>query len=491
MELKFSFAKMVKRSIGLSAVALLLAGCLSGGSGSTTASSGSATVSAASVLGTWKWMSVTSSGGTSTDASSAGITISLDASTYTLTVPAITTTTLFGKTYAACTETDSYTLSGNTLTINTTSISVSGSLCGPVGAGSSSTISVNGSTMKITDSTGVVSTYSLQSSGSSNASSGAKMYMIGAYHLTLNNNLNSKLHALSTVSGQSIATISLNGLGAGVAANLTTKKIYVSTQAGSAVNNYVQVVNTATNSVVTSITLPLGKVPNAVAVDPTANLVYVSNSDGTISIIDGATDTLLTTTTASIGGLIKVNPTTGILYSFGGDDRMYTLKYNVTANTYTTQTISLLNVATGYIHPSISHRGIDIDPLTNTIYTADWTDHTLWVINGATNTLTTSIPMTGNVFPNDVVVTPSSKKAYVSSSYGGAILVIDTTTNTVSSSIAQGAEHLAINPVDGTIVIVAYSASLMPQELNYDPTSNVLSQPVSILGIPVGMVISP
>ncbi len=119
-----------------------------------------------SLLGTWKYMTSASSGSsTATDVSALGITTRIDASTLTFTLPAATT--IAGSTYAACTETDSWTLNGNTLTTTATASPVSGSLCDPVGKVTTGTVEVNGNTLTVTSSTGVVNTYTLQSSANS------------------------------------------------------------------------------------------------------------------------------------------------------------------------------------------------------------------------------------------------------------------------------------------------------------------------------------
>ena len=64
-------------------------------------------------------------------------------------------------------------------------------------------------------------------------------------------------------------------------------------------------------------TIPVGSSPFGVAVDPTINTIYVTNSgDDTISVISGATNTV--STTISVGSIpfgVAANPTTNKIYT--------------------------------------------------------------------------------------------------------------------------------------------------------------------------------
>ena len=84
------------------------------------------------------------------------------------------------------------------------------------------------------------------------------------------------------------ATIGVGSDPFGVAVNPTTNVVYVTNGSG----NSVSVINGATNTV--TATIDVGD-PGAVAVNPTTNVVYVANfSDNSISVIYGATNTVTT-----------------------------------------------------------------------------------------------------------------------------------------------------------------------------------------------------
>ena len=110
-----------------------------------------------------------------------------------------------------------------------------------------------------------------------------------------------------------------------VAVNEITNRAFAANQGSDSVT----VIDGASNTVITNV--PVGSGPTAVAVNPVTNQIYVSNSTaghGSISIIDGASDTV-------------------------------------------TQTFSL---------PSASPRAIAINPVTNRIYFADFNNGTFSVV---------------------------------------------------------------------------------------------------------------
>ena len=75
------------------------------------------------------------------------------------------------------------------------------------------------------------------------------------------------------------------------------------------------VISGQTSTVAT--TVPVGKVPQGVAVNPRTNTIYVANSqDSTVSVINGRTNTVVTTVPVD-GGVpvgVAVNPRTRMIY---------------------------------------------------------------------------------------------------------------------------------------------------------------------------------
>ena len=82
----------------------------------------------------------------------------------------------------------------------------------------------------------------------------------------------------------------------------------------------VSVINEATNTI--TATIGVGAEPNGVAVDPAAETVYVTNSgDGTVSVIGAATNTVTATTPVGSGPWgVAVDPSTHTAYVATNDD---------------------------------------------------------------------------------------------------------------------------------------------------------------------------
>ena len=85
----------------------------------------------------------------------------------------------------------------------------------------------------------------------------------------------------------------------------------------------------------------------------------------------------------------------------------------------------ITTLATGYLPAAI-----DVNPITNTIYVADANSHDVWVINGATNTLTTTIHQ---LTPSGLAVDPVTNTIYVPN--GSNVSVISGATNKVTATI--------------------------------------------------------
>src|SRR5580704_17028690 len=94
-------------------------------------------------------------------------------------------------------------------------------------------------------------------------------------------------------SQQVIATIAVGNWPVYLAADQKTNRIYVSNQ----FDDTVSVIDGATNTV--TATIKVGRYPNGIAVNPKTNTIYVANlNGGSLSIINGTT---LKTSTLRLG----------------------------------------------------------------------------------------------------------------------------------------------------------------------------------------------
>ncbi|HWU37189.1 MAG TPA: YncE family protein, partial [Candidatus Acidoferrum sp.] len=160
-----------------------------------------------------------------------------------------------------------------------------------------------------------------------------------------------------------------------VAVNSETNTIYVANLGGT-----VSVIDGATNWF---INVPVGRYPDAVAVNPVSNLIYVTNyGDGTVSVIDGAHNTIVATVVVGDGpGSIAVDPVTNAIYvansvtgtvsAFNGVDRLVT-------------TVPVRS----------SPYAVVLNPTTNRVYVANSGDGTVSVIAGLNSDPLQFIPVT-------------------------------------------------------------------------------------------------
>jgi YVTN family beta-propeller protein len=133
-----------------------------------------------------------------------------------------------------------------------------------------------------------------------------------------------------------VATVAAGTNPQAVAVNPVTNKIYVAnynyTTNG---NSNVTVIDGATNS---ATTVAVGPNPDAVAVNPNTNMIYVANgnsSSGTVTVIDGATNN---TTTIAAGGdpiAFAVNAVTNQIYVANFSSQTVTVIDGATNNTTT------------------------------------------------------------------------------------------------------------------------------------------------------------
>ncbi len=75
--------------------------------------------------------------------------------------------------------------------------------------------------------------------------------------------------------------------------------------------------------------IPVGNSPRTVDVNEITNKIYVANNDGTVSVIDGTTNTVIDTiTTVNNSRGIAVNEITNRIYVSGGQLIQQILDYN-------------------------------------------------------------------------------------------------------------------------------------------------------------------
>lgn len=141
-------------------------------------------------------------------------------------------------------------------------------------------------------------------------------------------------------------------------------------------------------------TIPIGPEPNSMVVSPDSNYVYITNSTGNTGIVQ-----VIATATNTITATITLG--TGSDYDFPDT--------------------------------------LAITPDGSTLYVAEFDGTTIWVINTATQQITTTLNTVG--FPQGMAVTPDGTELYVCNA--GTVTIIDTATNELSKTITLGTKTWA------------------------------------------------
>ena len=260
------------------------------------------------------------------------------------------------------------------------------------------------------------------------------------------------------------------------------------------VTNKVYVTDTDNNTVTafdmnagTSTTIPVGTGPLFIAVNPETNRVFVDNGrDASLTMIDGATDTVIGTYPVGSTGPISVNTITGIVYivrltGTGSDE--------VTFFDANTDTPTWYTIATNSFQPN----AMAVNTATDTIYVAHYATGDVKVISGAFNP-NDDFPagVSVGVFshPFAVAANPVTNKVYViTQDARGPISIIDGATNDnfippIPAGHAQQPQAIAVNPLTNKVyaafaneVVVIDGAT---NALRFVPVPGSATGPVSI-----------
>jgi DNA-binding beta-propeller fold protein YncE len=184
----------------------------------------------------------------------------------------------------------------------------------------------------------------------------------------------------------------------GIAVNSATGAVYVSN--GS--DNEIDVLQH--NKVQSRISLTAE--PFGVAVNPFSNQIYAALLDGTVSLINGATNSV-TTNTATNPPAPLASANAGIAIDVVGGN-VYTTNA-VYANASTLGVLSAANALITNVSVGNTPFGVGVDPITSLVFVANSQDGTVDVVNGTTNTISKTLPVSGlflavNLFSEKVYV---------------------------------------------------------------------------------------
>ncbi len=212
----------------------------------------------------------------------------------------------------------------------------------------------------------------------------------------------------------------------------------------------IAVYNTATQSLIQSISTGTNTSPHNLAFTPDGSMLYVANNS------------------AAIVSIYSVNTLTGMLTSAG------TIALDVGSNgrgiaiapsgatAYVVNQglnkVSVINLATntvvGNVTVGTQPLMVAVNPAGTFAYVTNFTTSSVSVINTATNAVVATVALAGVANgPDGIVVSRDGTRVYVASRTSGVVAVIDATNNTLITTIASGAvtNGLALSP-DGTVL---------------------------------------
>ncbi|OBK37026.1 hypothetical protein A5658_05055 [Mycobacterium sp. 1245111.1] len=268
--------------------------------------------------------------------------------------------------------------------------------------------------------------------------------------------------AASTVFARIGATIPVGKHPEGVAVDPALHRAYTADYG----DNAVSVIDTATHTVAAKI--PVGRGPIGIAVDPVAHTVYTANNrDDSVSVIDPVAGSV--TASIDVGTNpwgIAVDPATHTAYVANNWDN--TVAVISTENHTVTSTVQVGK------HPEM----VAVDSFTHTAYVTNNSDGTLSVIDANGGAVTTSTISVGNG-PLGVAVDPAAHIAYVANYADNTIAVVDVTARAVTATIRAGTNPwgIAVDPSAHTAYVTNSSDGTVAA---IDTTSRAVTTDIKI-----------
>jgi len=247
---------------------------------------------------------------------------------------------------------------------------------------------------------------------------------------------------IDTATNTVTTTVPVGSTPWGVAVAPDGTKVYVTNEG----NNNVSVINITTNTVVAMV--PVGTDPKGIAITPDGKKAYVANwASNNVSVINTTNNTAYTSVTVG-------SEPFGVAVTPDGT-KVYVTNYG-------SNKISIINTTNNTAYANVNGLnwpyGIAVTPDETKVYVANddvffAIGTTVSVINIATNTVVATVPV-GN-YPNGVAVTPDGSNIYVTNGGSNNVSVINTTNNSLAATVTVGVnpQGVAVTP-DGSNVYV-------------------------------------
>ena len=198
--------------------------------------------------------------------------------------------------------------------------------------------------------------------------------------------------------------------------------------------------------------IPVGKGPQQVAVDPIRHRVFVTNlCSDTVSVIDDSNNSIVNDSIGVGGGPegLAIDPTSGTVYvSDVYDNALYTI------NETSLVAQRLLNFS-NYSQPA----ALAYDPVDQRLFVALYGSDNVSVLNTSSNTLLPRVIPVG-AYPQGILYDQSNGLVYVACSGSSNLTVIDAGSLRVLASVPTdtGPVALALDPTAGMLYVAAFNA---------------------------------
>jgi len=224
----------------------------------------------------------------------------------------------------------------------------------------------------------------------------------------------------------------------------------------------ITVIDTATNSKVTSVDAGLGcqcVAPNSIAISRDGSEVYVANEIGnSVTVMSTVTNTVVgamgLAVVVSNPNALVVSPDNTRLYVLGGGPGSPVVVVDRASRTRVTS----ISLGVGQA------RGVAVSPDGSRLYASTYGSNSVKVVNTATNTVLTTVPVVN--LPLGVAVSPDGQFVYTAALSANAVSVVRTSSNTLVTSIPvglspfdvgvapDGTRTYAVNGNSGTLSII-------------------------------------
>lgn len=256
-----------------------------------------------------------------------------------------------------------------------------------------------------------------------------------------------------------VATIPIGNIPEAVAVNTVLRKVYITNK----LSNSISVISNCSYSVETTVN-GVGNGPVGIAVSPDGQRIYVSEyNSNLVRVYNANTHALITT--IIVGSNPTVTAPLGMIVS-PDNSRLYVTIFDEAK-------IAVINTATNtvltYYTSDSRPVGLDISNDGSRLYSACQITNTLAVFNTATGTRVATIvlgpvsPLTGVGAAAGVTVNHANTKAYVTIQDASTVKVIDLATNTVTNTINVGGRPFGIDilPDDSRVYVGCVDADRM------------------------------